>query len=90
MRWSRLALIWPVQTCNHVSIYFRSSLCLPISAHWEEIPGAADAFLLVGSFSGRGCELVVWLNVPSVSPTFMECLFSIYFSFFAGCFTGDN
>lgn len=49
MRMSRLTLILPGQTCNHVSIYNRwSSLCLSISAHLEEIPGPADAFLMGG------------------------------------------
>lgn len=43
---------------------------MPISAHLEEIPSAADALLLVGSFSGGECELVLWLSVPSMSPTF--------------------
>lgn len=45
------------------------------------IPGAADAFLLVGSFSGRGCELVVWLNIPSVSPTSTGMSYFLYFFF---------
>lgn len=60
---------------------FTSGLCLPISAHIEEIPGAAGAFLLVGSFSGRGCELVA--KCSSVPPTFTsKCTGTSYFLYF--------
>lgn len=43
---------------------------MPISAHREETASAADALLLVVSFGGGGYELLLQLNVPSMSPTF--------------------